>query len=200
VGDLKEMNKVLKVVGLVVLALVVLVALVIVFVPIDGYTMLARIQVARERNKPLSPNYTATSYSFDFYINEEGQLASKIMSERASSLVDIKINGGDQPIKVTVPASYTISWTVDNSLLNNPAEKCIVYGTDETGAFVEKEVSTGSGEWKVTGASFTRDRPAVGPGEAALTGYVIDCRRGKIPDQVIDIDGVEVWFVEATGQ
>ena len=182
-GDLKEMNKVLKVVGLVVLALVVLVALVIVFVPIDGYTMLARIQVARERNKPLSPNYTATSYSFDLF-------TGAIESKPASSLVDIKVNGSDQPIKVTPPASYTLSWTVDKSLLNG-AYECIVYGKDETGAYAEKIISTGSGEWKIMGASFTRDRV-----QGGADPYTVSCSN----DQVTEMDEVEVWFTGETGQ
>ena len=186
-GDLKEMNKVLKVVGLVVLALVVLVALVIVFVPIDGYTMLARIQAARERNKPLSPNYTATQYEF----KSDGT----VESWPASSLVDIKLNGSDQPIKVTVPASYTLSWTIDKSLLDGTYD-CAVTGWDETGGPVSTPVTTASGEWKITGAAFTRDRvPAYG-----LTDiYSITCSNSG-PDRVIEDDNVEVWFNEPTGQ
>ena len=186
------MRKILKVVGLVVLALVVLLALVIVFVPINGYTILERIQARRELDKPLSPNYTATSYKFDFDV-KEGRLVSKIVSRPASSLVDIKLNGSDQPIKVAVPASYTLSWTIDKSLLNG-AYECSVYGKDETGALVEQTPSS-SGEWKIAGAAFTRDREFV-PNAAVIDIYTVACKN----DQTIEMDEVEVWFTEATGQ
>jgi len=192
------MNKILKVVGLVVLALAVLLALVIVFVPINGYTILQRIQVARERDKPLSPNYTATRYSFDVF-------TGAIESHRASSLVDIKVNGSDQPIKVTPPASYTLSWTMDSSLLNNPGVHCVITGFDETGASVVKDI-TGPGEWKIVGAAFTNDRvPIVGDALTndapdAIDSYTIEGVTGSESNPTLEIDEVEVGFFEPTGQ
>ena len=192
------MKKILKVVVLVVLALVVILAVVIVFVPIDGYTILQRIQAAREFGKPLSPNYTATSYRFDVF-------TGAIKSYPASSLVDIKVNGGDQPIKVTPPASYTLTWTMDSSLQNNPGAHCGITGFDETGASVVKDV-TGPGEWKIVGAAFTNDRvPIVGDALTndapdAIDSYTIECVTGSESNPTLEIDEVEVGFFEPTGQ
>ena len=125
-------------------------------------------------------NYTGKQYSR----NDDGT----VRSERASSRVDIKINGSDQPLIVSKTTTFAIGWTIDDKIISD-GYNCRVTGTDN-GQFMEKAVSS-SGEQQAT--------LVIWPNLASNTNtiYSIDCRKGEVPNQRIEMKQVEVIYIKS---
>jgi len=64
---------------------------------------------------------SATLTEVSYLFNEDG----KIVTEPASSLVDLKINGSDQPLRTKAPFSFTLTWKIDPRVELN---SCQLYG------------------------------------------------------------------------
>ena len=68
----------------------------------------AFLRALEQKNRQTSATLTEVSYLF----NKDGE----IVTEPASSLVDLKINGSDQPLRTKAPFSFTLTWKIDPSV------------------------------------------------------------------------------------
>jgi|SRR3989344_5201342 len=92
-----------------IIAIIIVVGLVASFF-LAGVPALKNVRDLEERDRqPRSTYDTAKSYRFA----EDG---TTILSYPASSRIDLKINGSDQPLRTKAPFSFTLSWKIDPAI------------------------------------------------------------------------------------
>lgn len=117
-----------------------------------------------------SSYYTAESYSSD-------GPSGTITSNPASSRVQVSINGDEQPLVFSPPASYTVSWNIDPQLFSEAT--CTMGGVSLT---------TASGTEQET-------IPYNNSSQAIFEMYQVRCVQGTDSNQIVDADVVEAWIL-----
>jgi len=120
-----NMNRIWKILLYVIGAIFVLFVLVVAWWWFTtGSEQNAFLRALEQKNRQTSVTNTAVSY----YFKEDGTIAT----QPASSLVDLKINGSDQPLRTKAPFSFTLTWKIDPSV---DLHSCDLRGPDSRGLF-----------------------------------------------------------------
>jgi len=149
-----NMNRIWKILLYVIGAIFVLFVLVVAWWWFTtGSEQNAFLRALEQKNRQTSATLTEVSYLF----NKDGE----IVTEPASSLVDLKINGSDQPLRGKAPLSFTLSWKIDPKV---DLSSCQLYGPNSKDwNFGDIWLNGGYGEIKTYEGSFRFEN--VMPGE-----------------------------------
>src|SRR3989344_8984386 len=71
-----------------------------------------RLQPSQEEQLQKLLKRSVTNTEVSYYFKKDGTIAT----QPASSRIDLKINGSDQPLRTKAPFSFTLSWKIDPAI------------------------------------------------------------------------------------